>query len=71
MNLVANVSPKGCVENYQLTEKGHSLLQQLTEAYIAGDEFARLLYVDRIILIKQLDTMKAYDLILRARIARF
>lgn len=32
MNLVANVSPKGCVENYQLTEKGHSLLQQLTEA---------------------------------------
>ncbi|EBQ0173123.1 hypothetical protein AXN54_23020, partial [Salmonella enterica subsp. enterica] len=22
MNLVANVSPKGCVENYQLTEKG-------------------------------------------------
>lgn len=31
MNLVANVSPKGCVENYQLTEKGHSLLQQLTE----------------------------------------
>lgn len=41
------------------------------EAYIAGDEFARLLYVDRIILIKQLDTMKAYDLILRARIARF
>ena len=41
------------------------------EAYIAGDEFARLLCVDRIILIKQLDTMKAYDLILRARIARF
>lgn len=39
--------------------------------YIAGDEFARLLYVDRIILIKQLDTMKAYDLILRARITRF
>ncbi|WP_445227670.1 MULTISPECIES: hypothetical protein [Enterobacter cloacae complex] len=30
-----------------------------------------MLYVDRIILIKQLDTMKAYDLILRARIARF
>nr|WP_252152880.1 hypothetical protein [Escherichia coli] len=28
----ANWKPKGCVENYQLTEKGHSLLQQLTEA---------------------------------------
>ncbi|WP_254845040.1 crAss001_48 related protein, partial [Cronobacter sakazakii] len=41
------------------------------EAYIAGDEFARQLYVDGIILIKQLDTMKAYDLILSARIARF
>ncbi|WP_425267839.1 crAss001_48 related protein [Enterobacter hormaechei] len=41
------------------------------KAYIAGAEFARLLYVDRIILIKQLDAMKAYDLILRARIARF
>ena len=32
MNLVANVSPKGCIENYQLTEKGYLLLQQLTEA---------------------------------------
>lgn len=41
------------------------------DPFIAGDEFARLLYVDRIILIKQLDAMKAYDLILRARIARF
>lgn len=32
MNLVANVEPNGKTENYQLTNKGRQLLQQLIEA---------------------------------------
>ncbi|PUV50710.1 hypothetical protein CDT94_20480, partial [Cronobacter sakazakii] len=32
MNLVANVEPNGKTENYQLTDKGRQLLQQLIEA---------------------------------------
>ncbi|MFW8532608.1 hypothetical protein, partial [Klebsiella pneumoniae] len=32
MNLVANVEPEGKVENYQLTNKGRELLEQLIEA---------------------------------------
>ena len=31
MNLVANVAAEGKTENYQLTDKGLRLLQQLTE----------------------------------------
>ncbi|HHW8767889.1 crAss001_48 related protein [Salmonella enterica] len=41
------------------------------ECFTATEIFSRLPHVDRNILIKQLDTMKAYELILRARIARF
>ena len=41
------------------------------ECFTTTEIFSRLPQVDRIILITQLDTMKAYDLILRARIARF
>ncbi|WP_425133828.1 crAss001_48 related protein [Enterobacter hormaechei] len=37
----------------------------------ATEIFSRLPQVDRNMLIKQLDAMKAYELILRARIARF
>lgn len=44
MNLVANVSPKGCVENYQLTEKGHSLLQQLTETGRSDDSIHPIIF---------------------------
>ncbi len=32
MNLVANVEPEGKEENYQLTNKGRELLEQLIEA---------------------------------------
>ncbi|EPL0520416.1 hypothetical protein M2063_005068, partial [Klebsiella pneumoniae] len=32
MNLVANVEPEGKTENYQLTNKGRELLEQLIEA---------------------------------------
>ena len=32
MNLVGNVEPEGKVENYQLTNKGRELLEQLIEA---------------------------------------
>ncbi|WP_171992112.1 hypothetical protein, partial [Klebsiella pneumoniae] len=32
MNLVANVEPEGKAENYQLTNKGRELLEQLIEA---------------------------------------
>lgn len=41
------------------------------ECFTATKIFSRLPHVDRNMLIKQLDTMKAYELILRARIARF
>ena len=41
------------------------------ECFTATEIFSRLPQVDRNMLIKQLDAMKAYELILRARIARF
>lgn len=41
------------------------------ECFTATEIFSRLPHDDRNMLIKQLDTMKAYELILRARIARF
>ncbi|EDZ1925222.1 hypothetical protein GQI08_004311 [Salmonella enterica] len=41
------------------------------ECFTATEIFSRLPHVDRNMLIKQLGTMKAYELILRARIARF
>lgn len=44
MNLVANVSPKGCIENYQLTEKGYLLLQQLTEAGRTDDSIHHFIF---------------------------
>ncbi|HED5611271.1 TPA: hypothetical protein SCS53_004072 [Enterobacter kobei] len=41
------------------------------ECFTATEIFSRLPQVDRNMLIKQLEAMKAYELILRARIARF
>ncbi|EFT7071062.1 hypothetical protein HVM83_003846 [Salmonella enterica subsp. arizonae serovar 48:z4,z24:-] len=41
------------------------------ECFTDTEIFSRLSHVDRNMLIKQLDVMKAYELILRTRIARF
>ncbi|EBC2960983.1 hypothetical protein M4S76_004883 [Salmonella enterica] len=41
------------------------------ECFTDTEIFSRLSHVDRNMLINQLDVMKAYELILRTRIARF
>ncbi|EKS4481667.1 hypothetical protein QB754_003987 [Salmonella enterica] len=41
------------------------------ECFTDTEIFSRLSHVDRNMLIKQLDVMKVYELILRTRIARF